>query len=149
MQTHGIISVDDIMNNIEPLPYEDTPEAKASREKTQYTLETFGASQLFMPSRATHVRKGFLTILLKHHEMIKRLKRLFSGKRCRLSPMSMRLIIAFTLHNFKGSDEGTTMTLAAAFLVIHLEMGLELSPEALGYGNVSEFGWIHTAINLA
>ena len=30
------------------------------------------------------------------------------------------------------------MTLAAAFLVIHLEMGLEISPDALGYGSVSE-----------
>ena len=138
MPSHGIITMDDIINNHEPLAYEDTPEARMSREQTHYTLETFGASQAFVPSRATIVRKGFFTKLLERNEMIKRLKRLFSGKRCRLSPMSMRLIIAFTLHNFKGSDEGTTMTLAAAFLVIHLEMGLELSPEALGYGNVSE-----------
>ena len=80
MPAHGIVTKDDIMNNQEPLSYEGTPEARVRREQTQYTPESFGACQTFVQSRATLIRKGHLTILLKHNEMIKRLIRLFSGK---------------------------------------------------------------------
>ena len=48
------------------------------------------------------------------------------------------MIIALTLHNSGGSDEGTAATLATVFWAASVEMGKPLSPKQLGCGSLSE-----------
>ena len=112
---------------------------RRKRLSAQHEITTCGACQAIVPARFTTVRKGYLCLLKINNIRIKRLMKLYSGKRCRLSPQSMRFLIIFTLHNFSGSDEGTTMTIAGAFyVIIHIEMGIPITAEQLGFMFPSE-----------
>jgi len=138
LPAHGIITVGDIEKSFVPLSYGDSPEMLKKRQETNYDIVPFGAVDVVVPKRATITTKGYMTTLKRHHAMILKLKKLFSGQKCRLSPASMRMIIAFSLSNFSGSDEGLAMALSVSMYVVHIEMELELSPEALGFGSISE-----------
>lgn len=126
-------------SNLVPLHYTDNDETRRKREGMVLVPDSYGAVQTWVTSESSIVGKNYLSRLIKHNEMIKKLKRLFSPKRkrCILSMESMQMITACLMHNNGGSDEGGVMALAAAFWVIHHEIKLDVTPEGIAHGTPS------------
>ena len=137
MPNNEVITKDDIIESRRELTYEDSPEAQQLRESTQYNIESNGSAHAISPKRFTSVSKIVLSKLWTSHNMIKNFLKLFSGPRCKLQPISMRLIIAATTHISKGSDEGVEMLIAAVFKVVCIEMNVSVSGLQLAHGTPS------------
>ena len=135
---NGLLLVRKMRENLEPLTYTDTEEAKYKRVRTRFTAASYGSVSVWIPARASLVGSNHLSRIECESSRSRRFYRRFSKKQCMLSPASMRVITAFSLHNSGGSDEGTVTALAAAFWVISYEMGKALTPKQLGQGTPSE-----------
>ena len=88
--------------NCEELHYEDTDALRAGPAKTQWHHETFGAVQFMVPNKCSIVSKHYMSRLNKCKEMIRRLRHLLNGKRCRIKWDNMRYLAAFWSTEFRG-----------------------------------------------
>ena len=102
----GFVLASELVANCEELHYEDTEALRAARAKTQWHHETFGAVQFMVPNKCSIVSKHYMSRLNKCKEMIRRLRHLLNGKRCRIKWDNMRYLAAFDLYNLGGSIEG-------------------------------------------
>ena len=143
LKPNTVICLDDLVSNLTPLSYTDTEESRSKRLAKKYHVETFGAVQLFVPSGAVSYPANHLARLMSDSSIVKRLKKLLSGERCRFSPESMRKLTAFAQHNSGGSDEGTQMVIAGTLQVVVDEIELILEQGWLGKCTPSQ-EWIRT-----
>ena len=98
----------------------------------------FDTVQHWIPTRSLLLPTNYVSRLKSDSIKSKHLEKLFRGKHCTLSATSMRMIIAFLMHNYSSSDEGTVSIIAAAFWSIHYKIGMPLTSEALGYATPSK-----------
>jgi len=132
LKPNTVICLDDLVSNLLPLTYTDTEESRRKRCAKKYHVETFGAVQLFVPSGAVSYSASHLARLMSDSSIVKKLKKLLSGERCRFSAESMRKLTAFAQHNSGGSDEGTQMVIAGTLQVVVDEIELVLKQGWLG-----------------
>ena len=134
----GVVLGSDLVAHCQDLHYEDTDELRTEREGTRWHLETVGALQVMVPNRSAIVCANYLSTLKKSKEMIRRLRHLFRGERCRFRWENMQYLAAFGLHNLGGSVEGLQMAVAATIRMIANKMGFVVTNEKLGIGCPSQ-----------
>ena len=111
---------------------------------TRLIAQTFGTPvTVWIPFQSSLIENEYLSRLKNDSARVKIFYRLFNDEHYKLSPESMCVITAPTLHNSGGSDEGTAATLTAAFWAASIQMGKLLSPKQLGCRSPSE-SHLHT-----
>ena len=134
----GFVCVQDLIDCREQLLYQDSDQMKEERHETKYHLETAGPVQVMVPNRFTLVATNHLGRYKRSNEMIKRLRRLFNGKKCKVKWSSFRYIPAYALHSLGVSMEGVQMILAASWRCLFSEMDFTVSNGDLGRGCPSQ-----------
>ena len=108
----GFVLASELVANCEELHYEDSETSRVARINSQWHIETFGLVQVMVPNKCSIVSNSHMSRLNKCKEMIKRLRHLFRGKRCRFKWDNTRYLAAFGLHNLGGSVKGLQMAVA-------------------------------------
>jgi len=134
----SFVCVQDLINCREELLYQDSDEMEKERHGTRFHMETAGAVQVMVPNRFTLVPTHHLSRYKKNSEMIKRLRKLFNGQRCKIKWPSFRFVPAYALHSLGVSMEGVQMILAASWRCLFSEMGFTVSNGDLGRGCPSQ-----------
>lgn len=121
----GTILPSDITDNYQPLPekYGDEERHNDNREKREYTSQSHGASQYWLPPGASGEAKNKMGQKEDAHEKVKDLSKLFRGKQTNIPWEARRYAAAFAAQAYGASDEavagisvGWTKTLPISLL---------------------------------
>jgi len=100
------------------LPTDETAEAKATREKKVYSVDSHGTAQVWVPNGAAVRAKNKLSVLEKDAQRAHNIMALFSAEECVLSREALRFIAAFSLNGFGASDEVVEMIVAGTIKAV-------------------------------
>ena len=122
---NGLIFVDELYNNLINVPEgTDNPKGDKARAGKNPIIAVHGTSQHFIPAHTTLIQSGKLNAYKKSNEVVKRLKRVFSGKQSSFSDESRAT-------GYGCSDEATSMIQCGAWLALLNEIELEIDEESV------------------
>ena len=124
--TKDIILVDDLLEDLEPIP-DDKNDAKSAKIRADRSTKaaTFGASSAWVPAGTTLLPTKAVTEMKKDQAVMKKLREALSHGKCALSPEAQSVMAAYNLHNYGGSDEGTLMVQAGTLAGLFTHLGVE------------------------
>ena len=102
---------------------------------TKYYVPTlYGWSQCWIPAGCTTYPSNHLSRLKKQPQITSNWEALFDGGKCLFPERFLQTISQFSLHNMKGSDEGTVMVILGTIKGLAEEVGLQLPSVSLARG---------------
>ena len=124
---NGVIFVKQLYDNLFDVPEgKDSAADDRTRANKPMKIETNGATQHLIPSNTTIVMNKDLSELEKAEKIVKKLKRIFSGKQSSFSEESQAIMTAFNITGYGCSDEATSMIQCGAWLALLNEIELEI-----------------------
>ena len=133
----GIIQLHELVEGLEGLPSNiDNKKSAKSRQKKNWKITEFGASQICHPKGTVVVSKRYHNHAKKCAAVVKKLLWLFNGKQHRFSREAMRNFTLGGLHNYGGSDEAFQIMMSFIFKGLFVDIGLihQLTPLMLARG---------------
>jgi len=128
--SNGLLIESKLRKNL--LPGDDGDEnALATRN---YVTGSHGSNQCWIPAGSTAYPSNHLTHLKKQAKIVANWQALFDGGQCLFSERFIRTLSQFSLHNMRGSDEGTEMVIAGTIKGLAEEVGLQLPSASLARG---------------
>jgi len=122
-----VIFVKQLYDNLFEVPEgKDSADDDRTRANKPMKIETNGATQHLIPSNTTIVMNKDLSDLEKSHKIVKKLKKIFSGKQSSFSEESQAIMTAFNITGYGCSDEATSMIQCGAWLALLNEIELEI-----------------------
>ena len=124
---NGVIFIKQLYDNLFDVPEgKDSAADDRTRANKPMKIETNGATQHLIPSNTTIVMNKDLSELEKAEKIVKKLKRIFSGKQSSFSEESQAIMTAFNITGYGCSDEATSMIQCGAWLALLNEIELEI-----------------------
>lgn len=126
----GFIFINELYNNLIDVPEgTDNPQGDKTRAGKKTKIGVNGASQHFIPVHTTLIQTDKLNMYLKSHEVVKKLKNVFSGKQSSFSDESRAIMAAYNVTGYGCSDEATSMIQCGAWLALLNEIDVDITDE--------------------
>ena len=131
---NGIILREDLEKQLSELPPAiDNAKANKTREKRQWTVGKYGASQVIIPNGTKLISTQYYNKLLERASVHDRLCEFVETNKCTFSREALMMITAGGLHNYGGSDEALEMIIAMTLKGLFHDIKFKVSHEQLAF----------------
>ena len=127
MDKSGVILKEEIDNGLVDLPHDiDNEASEKTRARTNYTFATHGASTSWVPNTHELSIKNRQEEKKSDHDIMAKIKSLFSKDISKWSHEAQRIIIASSMFGYGCSDEGTIMIMAGTLKALFIEADIDI-----------------------